>query len=279
VCAFIVPRYHNYCEWAFRFIVAKLSFQAASIEGKKRMLSRSLLVLAGTAVTALFTLVETARAAVVLGDPWDQVIASDGSLIDVSVGPLGASTFEPGPGSHSALYVFQLPAPPKGQLAIVASAQFQFTIVDDLPNGTYNIDLYGLRARRDPDVFETDNYYGPHDPSSSTVMIQDNILLANNTSTGPVDTDAAAGGRLAAYLNAQYGPGGAGAGSYVFLRLNPDLTPPTNEDTGVDVSFADNDTGLPQLTIDFVPEPNCLGFFAGAGMCLGRRRAGRRSKF
>ncbi len=59
---------------------------------------------------------------------------------------------------------------------------------------------------------------------------------------------------LVDYLNAQYGPSGAGAGSYVFIRLNPDVEPPI-EDSGVDVAFADNATGKPQLTITFVPEP------------------------
>jgi hypothetical protein len=210
---------------------------------------------------------------VVIGDVADMTIIKSGTRINAMTGRVGAETspITLAQGSRVAVYVFQLPSPPPG-MPIIDDASFQFTIVSDLPDGAYNIDLYGLGARTLNTVLSSDNFFGALDTSDAT-LIQDDIIPSVHPDLGVenVTTSAAANSTLVDYLNAQYTIGGPG--NYVFLRLNPDTSPP-NEDTGVNVAFADNDTGKPQLTINFVvPEPRVAA--AGltiAALCVARRR-------
>jgi hypothetical protein len=215
-------------------------------------------------------------AVVVDGDPWDQIISTDGTMTDIPYGRIGAAPTQPGPGAQTAVYAFHLPAPGANELPQVASASFRFTIRTDLANGTYDFDLFGLPARSDPEVLETDNYFGPTAGApAANSLIQAGILKSDNTLTGDVQTSPAGGVALAAYLNAQYGPGGAGAGKYVFLRLNPDEVPSPTETTGVEVYFADSAVGIPQLTVQFTPVPEPIGGAAVLMLALLGGRARR----
>jgi hypothetical protein len=229
---------------------------------------------------ALFIVVLTAAVAisaegavVVIGDLADQTIRNDGIRANTATGRLGAST-SGGPaaqGGRSAVFVFRLPQPPAGQPAIVLAADLQFTVVTDLKSGDYNIDLYGLGARSTSAVLSTDYFAGDRDASDAT-LIRDNILakpppdrgtgIISSATTAMAAAAAATDGvdPLVDYLNTQYRADGSGAGLYVFLRLNPDIVLPI-ENSGVDVAFADNTTGKPQLTISYVPEP-------GAGLVI-----------
>jgi hypothetical protein len=214
---------------------------------------------------------------VVIGDVADMTINKSGSRSNPLTGRVGAETSPIvfAQGSRVAVYVFQLPSPPPG-MPIINDASFQFTIVSDLPDGAYNIDLYGLGARTVSTVLSTDNFFGALDTTDAT-LIQDNIVPSVHPDLGVenVTTSAAANSALVNYLNAQYTI--AGPGNYIFLRLNPDTSPP-NEDTGVNVAFADNDTGKPQLTINFVPEPGTVapGAIIATVSCA-RRRARKAS--
>jgi hypothetical protein len=76
-------------------------------------------------------------------------------------------------------------------------------------------------------------------------------------------------------LNDQYGPDGSGAGKWVFLRLNPDMAMVPVENSGVDVAFAENATGKPTLTVDFVPEPAVAPVFACLALVAATRRRRR----
>jgi hypothetical protein len=216
-----------------------------------------------------------AAAAVVYSDPADALMASDGSIIDVPVGPIGASTNEPGAGAYSAVFVFQLPSRPNGGLTRVSSAHLQFTIEEDRPDGAYAIDLYGLPARQAPDVDFGDEFHGPWNSRArkpTDTLIGTGVIPIHTTRTGPVDTDANIDAALVNYLNDQYGPTGSYAGWYVFLRLNPDMSPDP-EDTGVDIAFADNLTDVPQLTVEFAPEPaSAAGVLVAGGVACARRR-------
>ena len=197
---------------------------------------------------------------IVAGDSADSVIRKDGSRLIGPTGRLGAGTtiFAAQQGGRDAVYVFKLPTPNPGEQFVVGGARFQFTIVADKPDGSYNIDLYGLGARTAPDVLAGDYYAGALDSTDAT-LIQNDLIPSAHPDHGveAVTTSASANLELVNYLNAQYGASVAGVGRYAFLRLNPDLDPP-NEDTGVDVAFAENSTGTPQLTISFVPEPGIV---------------------
>jgi hypothetical protein len=245
------------------------------------MSGRSYARAAGLTVTLVLGLVvatagrATAAPIVVAGDGADVVIENGGSMVDATVFRVGASPLPPGPGARTAVFVFQLPDPPKpGQ--VVSSAAFEFTVVGLKAGATYNLDLYGLPARDAPDVVDTDNFFGARDATAT--LIQDNLVTAALVPMGTVDTSPAAAPALVAYLNAQYAS--AGAGAYVFLRLNPDASPPLTEDTGVQVAFADNDTGQPQLTLDFAtaPEPSGLALASASALAALARRRRRRQR-
>jgi hypothetical protein len=219
----------------------------------------------------------SARGGVVysLPDVGGAVVQKNGSRVVSGTGRLGAqsSPFAAIGGRRCVVYVFQLPALPggaDGASPLVLDASLQFTIVADQPDGAYNIDLYGLAARPLPAVLATDGFAGPLDITATT--IQDNMLSGVHPDTGVenVLTSPSANVSLAEFLNAQYGPLGAGAGQYVFLRLNPDVDPP-NEDSGMDVAFGRNPTGGPVLTITLAPEPG-MACAAVASLALTRRR-------
>jgi hypothetical protein len=210
---------------------------------------------------------------IVPGDLSDAVLRKDGSrLMGTATGRVGAGTsfFAAQQGGRDAVYVFRLPSPTVGDEPIVARASFGFTIVSDQPDGDFNIDLYGLGARAEPTVLARDYYSGASDSSDAT-LIEKAIVSSIHPDRGieAVTTDPQNETRLVDYLNAQYRS--AGAGQYVFLRLCPDREP-INQDSGVDVAFAERGDGAPQLTIAF-PEP--CGTWAVLVFCglLRRRRA------
>jgi len=133
---------------------------------------------------------------------------------------LGANNLVPGKSGanggfdRSTVFVFQLPnLGIQANPFIGATLSFNVETTSASPPG---VDLYGLGKRSSPDVHVGD-YYGETatpDPTDAT-LIQSN-LLTSSTDTGSKNSDASSA--LAAYLNAQY-DGGAGIGSYVFLRL------------------------------------------------------------
>ncbi|MDQ8188942.1 BNR repeat-containing protein [Roseibacillus persicicus] len=126
-------------------------------------------------------------------------------------GPSGARV------DRCTVFVFQLP-----NLGVVespfthATLQFEYTDKD----GNLEVcDLYGL-GRRNSETVLAQDYYGQTrslDPSDATFL--QGGILDNSTSFGIITTSTAGESALGDYLNAQY-DGGAGAGSYIFLRLN-----------------------------------------------------------
>jgi hypothetical protein len=134
---------------------------------------------------------------------------------------MGASGSDPWV-DRCAVFVFRLP-----ELGVVSNpfinADFTFNYVGK--DGTLkNNDLYGIGRRLSPTVLGSD-YYGRTatlDPTDAT-RIQTSVLT-DSTALGPVTTSAAASTSLRNYLNAQYA-GGAGAGQYVFLRINTAAAP------------------------------------------------------
>ncbi|MCB1210979.1 MAG: hypothetical protein KDK97_16770, partial [Verrucomicrobiales bacterium] len=148
---------------------------------------------------------------------------SDGVVLSSTVtelqGYIGRGGTSPGL-DRSPVYVFQLPN--LGATAnpfVAASFSMDYAGPNNGTPVTASVDLYGLGRRASPTVLGGD-YYGETstaDPTDAT-RLQANFLTTSTTS-GVTTTTVSGGSALLAYLNAQYASG-AGAGQYVFLRLN-----------------------------------------------------------
>ena len=216
------------------------------------------------ALLALFA-AHPARAAIsVTGEPDDISFRASVTTSQFRTSSLLGATLTGDPSSRGVEYVFKLPTSDTGQTT-VRSAEFRFTITSALAKPTtYNIDLYALPARTSPVTLDTDYFFGPLEtvvpPTGATTRIVDNLALPD---TVPVATEVAfpfaTGSTFVDFLNTQYGPTGAGAGKYIFLRLNPDvLILNTTDDTGWNVNMAEATTGKPTLVLTFVPEPTLV---------------------
>ena len=114
------------------------------------------------------------------------------------------------------VYVFQLP-----NLGAVTNpfVKASFTFNDAGNNGAPDAtDLYGLGRRVSSTVLTTDYYGATTTADPNTTRLQASILTGS-TSVGNITTSTSGKTALLNYLNAQYAAG-AGAGQYVFLRLN-----------------------------------------------------------
>jgi hypothetical protein len=152
----------------------------------------------------------------------------------------------------------------------------------------FNGDLYGIGFQTSTTPIKK-YYEADNDPDVNVALLQNNILTPSVVSGSPsfplpVDTSdtALTGGDalLGNYIQAFYtaNPTYAG-GTYVFLRVNPDvnLAGSTNNNGyvpgGAPLSGADTVTDNAILTLTTVPEPSS---FAAAGVAafafLGRRR-------
>ena len=115
------------------------------------------------------------------------------------------------------VYVFQLP-----NLGAATNpfteASFSFNFIEK--TGTLRgYDLYGLGRRSSPTV-QTGDYYSQSSTADSTDATRlQQTIMNNNTPVGLVSTSTGGNANLRNYLNLQYA-GGAGAGQYVFLRIN-----------------------------------------------------------
>jgi hypothetical protein len=182
-----------------------------------------------------------------------------------------------------AVYVFKLPYLGANVNPFqTASLTFRVGLVDA---NTTNADLYGLPSRASSSVLATDYYLGNNDTTNAT-KLQDNILhnttpdVLENTFVSSSTIGSAA---LLSYLNDEYAAG-AGAGEYVFLRLNPDANMGTTiSNFGYNVYTANapiNDpvnlsTFGPYITFTAIPEPSAWLTWSLIGLIVGGI-AGRR---
>lgn len=150
------------------------------------------------------------RVTVLFGLGADRQVTGAGAITDASSMHCGYA----GASEVNCIYVFQLPTLPPGKQFTDVSIRFFHQGTDGEPS--FNADLYGIRVAASPEVRATDCFVGPSD--SEAVLIQDNLILASDTN-GKRTSDAK---ELAEFLNIAYAKG-AGAGQYVFFRINPDL--------------------------------------------------------
>jgi hypothetical protein len=178
------------------------------------------------------------------------------------------------PGRNAA-FAFVLPAA-EGP---VRSVRLSFWIEDNLADGGYGIDLYGLGVRRSAAMSGADYYAGNDADATDAWLIGDDVVAAQSGRTGWVDV--AGGPMFVTYLNAQFAAATPAASNWLVLRLSPGATASATA-TGISVSlFRGGLERAPRLDLEFgatrdvpVPEPTAGAVLAcgGLAMLLGRRR-------
>ena len=188
---------------------------------------------------------------------------SDGDITDGSPNALelAGSTCNLGDSGSSpyvnrcVIYVFQLPI--SGTVANpFTSASFTFNNLS-ASNSVKNCDLYGLGRRVSPALLTSDYYGSTTTVDTGATKLQTSIVTSSATA-GLITTSTTANKALLNYLNAQYASG-AGAGQYVFLRLNT-----SQVKTGVDrVTLTMAEGGVttpvdtrPQINYTAIPSNN-----------------------
>lgn len=160
------------------------------------------------------------------------VYVSNGSNVVAFAGPAYAPRVGEYFGKGSALVLpFQLPTLAPG--AQFSTADFKVWLYDIVgqTNVPFSVDLYGLAARGANSVLASDFYAGAAvDPAAT--LLQSGLFTPgtvnghgsiNPTNPPAVVTSGAGDSALVSYLNEQYNSG-AGAGSWIFLRLSPAAT-------------------------------------------------------
>lgn len=226
-----------------------------------------------------FLVVLACRADTITVDPADAQVETSGGD-PAEAGDAGNYQTRVGeyysPGYSAYVMPFLLPTLGVGEAFDTATLRIQLYSLAGTPD--FNGDLYGLGRRASATVLAGDFYNGAFD--SGATLIQDDFLnpsspVRTDPNTGPfITTDTAGSAALVAYLNTQYA-GGAGAGEYVFLRINPDATGPQgNESYNVLTANAGGGNEKPLLTYTaaVVPEPASLVLFAAGALALLRVR-------
>ncbi len=238
---------------------------------------------------ALATIITSAApqagaAVTILGNLADNSINNDPATRNVnSVDEIVKSGVN-NPNARNVVFVFQLPTLGAGQN--FNSSTLSFTLLQNgatqvanasFTAGTtpgFNLDLYGLGARATSTVATGDIYFGATADTTDATLLQADFI----TPTTGVGTVSFTGATLDNYLTAQYAAG-AGAGQFVFLRLNPDA--PAGSDSSntqnYRVSMANNTgtTSYSKIVPQIVPEPGSFALL-GLGCILAatrRRRA------
>lgn len=268
-------------------------------------MKRASFVVVSTGFALLFA--STASAAILNGLAADRGIRTDATATntptqggyqvdDGSDRLVGGSSGQASAGnvsSRSVVFVFQLPTLGAGES--FTSADLNFTrlasATGDQAPFSFNADLYGLGRRASSAVSTADGFAGGFDATDAT-LIQNNILGASAVTTpattfteAGISTEDSAGANsntsLIAYLNTQYA-GGTGAGQFVFLRVNPDVSNVSNDGSRWRLATADDATATRKPTLNYtaevvgVPEPATLGIFAMAWLLAAGRRTRRR---
>lgn len=153
------------------------------------------------------------------------------------------------------VFVFALPKVAFGD--VITSADFSFNLASVKGAGfAFNADLYSLGASSTDAVLTSDYFQGPFGTDANASPLQQAILTASPAMTaGRVHAGAAANAAIASELGLLSSQG-VSAGSYYFLRLNPDFTAASSAVSGWNVSLQqDSAPNQPSLTISTAPAP------------------------
>lgn len=239
-------------------------------------------MLNGIAVAAICALAVPAQAALITGLTDDAQVAvsnptnptdGGGTVGNTTAGSFSGGRLGSSNTYYNTVYVFQLPS--FGAITSpFESASFSMTIQStndiDAFNAGLSYDLYGLGARAASTVLGSDFFLGSNDATDSTKIAENFITSANTTRFQSNVTKTTSAAALRNYLNAQYA-GGAGAGNYIFLRLNIDGLNSNLAGISNYTANATNEAFRPTITYT-VPEPSSLVAVAGvASLCMRRR--------
>lgn len=200
---------------------------------------KSLFSLTALSLAGLFAAAQAAAATLVItGDTADRTTYTgpgwpDGDaaeLIRVGIG---------GEAPHlerAAVFVFRLP----DNLATrdVTDAAFSVGLVSTIHASamwSFNADLYAFGARTSPKVEPEDHFAGRQDHRRHVSLIQKRFASPDMIAPLDLSTNDEGNKQLAAFVRAQLEKGGAG--KWIFLRLNPDVSP---EAGGFNFASADN---------------------------------------
>jgi len=231
-------------------------------------------------------LTNSAFAATILGNNADNAINNTPALRTVTDVDELVKRGSNNANARNAVFVFQLPTLSLGE--VFSGVSLSFTLMQNGANlisgfssaggvaPTYNLDLYGLGSRATSTVGTGDIYFGAAADGTDATLLQADLI----TSATTVGTVMFSGASLTTYLNAQYAAG-AGAGQFIFLRLNPDDTAggEATNNQNYRVSMANNGTGsspysriTPIINFTAVPEPASASVLGLAACCVLLRR-------
>lgn len=218
-------------------------------------------------VIAFFALVVTnSNASIIIADPADAMVINTGgasalnlSVVDAADLSLRSGRFDDATdaplGSNTSVVVPFLLPDFGATTDPFSTATFNFTL-EQAATGNPPHSLFGLQGTRtSPTVLPEDFQFAGQTGTTGETLLESNLIVNGDPAGDITSTD------ISAFLNAQYA-NGAGAGEYVFLRLNPSagnaaLFNGTNN--GAVITSADAATNQPfiEFTSDapIIPEP------------------------
>lgn len=164
---------------------------------------------------------------------------------ELNVGQSGAGA---DPFDRAAVMVFQLP-----DLGSIEDpfqvARFQGHLTQTVISESIGGDLYGIARRDAPKILNSDYFGGSDTADPEAELLQDDLLVPDMATDESFITSGLGGANLVAFLNEQYA-GGAGAGDYVFLRLNSDAD--ITQRWSLHSGDAENESLRPQLLFNAI---------------------------
>ncbi|MEN8157881.1 MAG: T9SS type A sorting domain-containing protein [Bacteroidota bacterium] len=121
-------------------------------------------------------------------------------------------------GTYDASAVIPFRLPLLGETEEVKSAELKIRFKGFNNSPQSSVDLYGLPARSRSDVLAGDHWQGGYGESENGTGLVPHLISPSST-PGFIDADTSASMAIAAYINGEY-EAGAGAGDYIFFRLN-----------------------------------------------------------
>jgi len=240
------------------------------------MFAKSALCLAALAALSAVSGQSASAAVITISAPTaDGIIQNAGDQAtgegDMRVGLLGGSNF------RVVILMFQLPVLAPGETVTNAVLNTRFGDKSNTP--LFNIDVYATRVAAGSPNIDNGLDWGFGASPGGTLIQNDLVTPSTDLSGGNtlISTDATGNANLLSYVNTNYV-----AGSYVYLRLNPDVAQDSvaigGSDSGYRVFAADIFSGSRAAQLELttvIPEPATLGL-VGLAATLGmarRRRA------
>jgi hypothetical protein len=153
---------------------------------------------------------------------------------------------------RAGVFVFSLPKIPFGDT--IQTATLSLKLVGYSGSGlTFNGDLYSLGVRQPSAILASDYFNGTYGSDPHAVALEQHFLTPG-LPVGRVTASASGSDAIASDIQG-YLDAGSTAGSYYFLRLNPDFATPTSATQSYNISTADDSRNLPALTLTTAPPP------------------------